>query len=161
MININLFFYGRIIRLIRILPITFIVLPALISIADAGTLKHSVLNNSVSANLNQTVELKSNVIVEEAKGYKSDLSIVEGVQIDRGYLSPYFITDQDKMCVLMENAYVFLCNKKLETMKYHSCKLSEVGMKIQYYYGNKIYLDETCELAEELFKSKDKILRFT
>ena len=66
MININLFFYGRIIRLIRILPITSIVLTALISIADAGTLKHSVLNNSVSANLNQTVELKSNVIVEEA-----------------------------------------------------------------------------------------------
>ena len=63
------------------------------------------------------VKSSGNVIVEEAKGYKSDLSIVEGVQIDRGYLSPYFITDQDKMCVLMENAYVFLCNKKLETMK--------------------------------------------
>lgn len=63
------------------------------------------------------VKADGNVIVEEAKGYKSDLSIVEGVQIGRGYLSPYFITDQDKMCALLENSYVFLCNKKLETMK--------------------------------------------
>ncbi|HCT54278.1 MAG TPA: molecular chaperone GroEL, partial [Balneola sp.] len=57
------------------------------------------------------------VIVEEAKGYNSDLTIVEGVQVDRGYLSPYFITDNDKMCALLENTYVFICNRKLETMK--------------------------------------------
>tara|TARA_A100001515_G_scaffold54953_1_gene43417 strand:+ start:2250 stop:3839 length:1590 start_codon:yes stop_codon:yes gene_type:complete len=63
------------------------------------------------------VGVDGSVLVEEAKGYKSELTIVEGVQLNRGYLSPYFITDQDKMHALLENCFVFLCNKKLDTMK--------------------------------------------
>jgi chaperonin GroEL len=57
------------------------------------------------------------VVVEEAKGYKSELTIVEGVQLNRGYLSPYFITDQDKMHCMFEKPYIFLSNKKLDNMK--------------------------------------------
>lgn len=58
-----------------------------------------------------------NIIVEEAKGYRSELTIVEGVQVNRGYLSPYFITDQDKMHALLENCYILLCDRKLDNLK--------------------------------------------
>ena len=64
-----------------------------------------------------TVGDSGNVVVEEAKGFKSDLTIVEGIQINRGYLSPYFITDQDKMEAVLENCYILLCDKKIESMK--------------------------------------------
>ncbi len=57
------------------------------------------------------------IIVENAKGFKSSLGFVEGVQIDRGYLSPYFATDQDKLEAVLEKSYVLLCNKKLMTMQ--------------------------------------------
>ena len=63
------------------------------------------------------VGVDGSILVEEAKGYRSDLIIVEGVQVDRGYLSPYFITDQDKMHAMLENCYVFIVNKKLDSMK--------------------------------------------
>ena len=57
------------------------------------------------------------VTVEEAKGFNSSLSVVEGMQINRGYLSPYFITNQEKMTVEFDNPYVFLCNMNLENMR--------------------------------------------
>ena len=57
------------------------------------------------------------VTVEEAKGFKSTLSVVEGMQINRGYLSPYFITDQEKMVVQLDNPYIFLLNRKIESIR--------------------------------------------
>ena len=63
------------------------------------------------------VKEDGSVIVEEAKGYKSELNIVEGFQIDRGYLSPYFITDQEKMHGMFEKPYVLVCNKKIDSIK--------------------------------------------
>jgi len=57
------------------------------------------------------------VFVEEAKGFKSTLNVVEGMQIDRGYMSPYFVTNQDKMTVEFESPYVFLCNSTLESLR--------------------------------------------
>jgi chaperonin GroEL len=57
------------------------------------------------------------ITVEEAKGFKTSLSIVEGMQIERGYLSPYFITDQDKMTCVLENPLILLCNKRLDNLK--------------------------------------------
>ena len=57
------------------------------------------------------------VTVEEAKGLSSSLSVLEGMQIDRGIISPYFITNHDKMISELENPYVLLCNKKLTVMK--------------------------------------------
>ena len=53
------------------------------------------------------------VTVEEAKGLKSNLVISEGMQIDRGYLSPYFVTNNDKMVCELENPYILLTNKKI------------------------------------------------
>ena len=65
----------------------------------------------------KTVGSDGVVTVEEAKGFKSSLSVVEGMQIERGYLSPYFVTNQDKMVAELENPYIFLCNRKLDSLK--------------------------------------------
>ncbi|MAG27622.1 chaperonin GroEL [Candidatus Pacearchaeota archaeon] len=57
------------------------------------------------------------ITVEEAKGFNSSLTVVEGMQIDRGFLSPYFVTSQDKMISELDNPYILLCNKKIDSMK--------------------------------------------
>ncbi len=57
------------------------------------------------------------ITVEEAKGTDTTVEIVEGMQFDRGYISPYFITDAEKMKSVMENPYILLCEKKISVMK--------------------------------------------
>ena len=57
------------------------------------------------------------ITVEEAKGLESELDVVEGMQFDRGYLSPYFITNADKMTVDLENPYVLLHESKLTSLQ--------------------------------------------
>lgn len=57
------------------------------------------------------------VSVEEAKGYKTSLNVVEGLQIDRGYLSPYFITNQEKMSVELNDPLVLLSNVRIQNIK--------------------------------------------
>ncbi|MDP4287573.1 MAG: chaperonin GroEL, partial [Bacteroidota bacterium] len=57
------------------------------------------------------------ITVEEAKGIETELSVVEGMQFDRGYLSPYFVTDPDTMEAVMENPYILIHDKKISSMK--------------------------------------------
>lgn len=57
------------------------------------------------------------ITVEEAKGMQTTLDIVEGMQFDRGYLSPYFVTDAEKMEVLLEEPYILLHEKKISSMR--------------------------------------------
>jgi len=57
------------------------------------------------------------VTVEEAKGFSTTLTVVDGMRIERGYLSPYFITDQERMVVELDKPYVLLCNKKFDSLK--------------------------------------------
>lgn len=57
------------------------------------------------------------ITVEEAKSMESDLEVVEGMQFDRGYISPYFVTDADKMAAVLENPLIFVFEKKISNMK--------------------------------------------
>ena len=57
------------------------------------------------------------ITVEEAKGTDTYVDVVEGMQFDRGYLSPYFVTDSEKMIADLENPYILLYDKKVSTMK--------------------------------------------
>ncbi|WP_297762198.1 chaperonin GroEL [uncultured Muriicola sp.] len=57
------------------------------------------------------------ITVEEAKGTDTYVDVVEGMQFDRGYLSPYFVTDSEKMIADLENPYILLYDKKISTMK--------------------------------------------
>jgi len=57
------------------------------------------------------------ITVEEAKGMATTLDIVEGMQFDRGYISPYFITDPERLECILEDAYILIHDKKISTMK--------------------------------------------
>lgn len=57
------------------------------------------------------------ITVEEAKGTETHVEVVEGMQFDRGYVSPYFMTDSEKMESVLENPYILITDKKISTMK--------------------------------------------
>ena len=63
------------------------------------------------------VKTEGVITVEEAKGTETTVDVVEGMQFDRGYLSPYFVTDAEKMIVDMENPYILVYDKKISNMK--------------------------------------------
>lgn len=57
------------------------------------------------------------ITVEEAKGYNTTLEVVEGMQFNRGYTSPFFVTNNEKLTAELENPYILITNKKYDTMK--------------------------------------------
>ncbi len=57
------------------------------------------------------------ITIEEAKGTETEVKIVEGMQFDRGYISPYFVTDTEKMETVFEDPYILIHDKKISTMK--------------------------------------------
>ncbi len=83
---------------------------------------------SISANNDETigaliaeamakVKKEGVITVEEAKGTETTVEVVEGMQFDRGYLSPYFVTNPEKMEAELENAYILIYDKKISNMK--------------------------------------------
>jgi chaperonin GroEL len=69
------------------------------------------------ANAMEKVGNEGVITVEEAKSLATELDVVEGMQFDRGYLSPYFITDSDKMIADLEDPYILLFEKKLSSLQ--------------------------------------------
>jgi chaperonin GroEL len=65
----------------------------------------------------EKVKKEGVITVEEAKGTDTTVEVVEGMQFDRGYLSPYFVTNADKMEAELENAYILIYDKKISSMK--------------------------------------------
>jgi chaperonin GroEL len=57
------------------------------------------------------------ITIEEAKGFETTVKVVEGMQFDRGYISPYFVTDGEKMEVVYENPFILIHDKKISNMK--------------------------------------------
>ncbi|MDD3668567.1 MAG: chaperonin GroEL [Bacteroidales bacterium] len=65
----------------------------------------------------ERVKKEGVITIEEAKGVETEVKVVEGMQFDRGYLSPYFVTDTEKMEVVYENPFILIYDKKISNMK--------------------------------------------
>lgn len=77
-------------------------------------------DNEIGALIAEAMEKVTNdgvITVEEAKGTETYVDVVEGMQFDRGYLSPYFVTNSEKMQAELENPYILIFDKKISTMK--------------------------------------------
>ncbi|MGE5664187.1 MAG: chaperonin GroEL [Deltaproteobacteria bacterium] len=88
-------------------------------IAQVGTISANndeTIGNIISEAMSK-VGKEGVITVEEAKGMETTLEIVEGMQFDRGYLSPYFVTDPERMEVVLEDPYILIHEKKISNMK--------------------------------------------
>lgn len=88
-------------------------------IAQVGTISANsddTIGNTIAEAM-EKVGKEGVITVEEAKGMETTLEVVEGMQFDRGYLSPYFVTDPERMEVVLENPFILINEKKVSAMK--------------------------------------------
>ncbi len=89
------------------------------AIAQVGTISangDATIGNIIASAMDK-VGKDGVITVEESKSLETSLDVVEGMQFDRGYLSPYFVTDPDRMECVLENAFILLNEKKVSSMK--------------------------------------------
>jgi chaperonin GroEL len=88
-------------------------------IAQVGTISANgdATVGQIIADAMEKVGKEGVITVEEAKGLETTLDVVEGMQFDRGYLSPYFVTDPERMEVVLEDPYILIHEKKISSMK--------------------------------------------
>src|SRR2546426_12085555 len=88
-------------------------------VAQVGTISanNDETIGTIIANAMDKVGKDGVITVEEAKTMETSLEIVEGMQFDRGYLSPYFVTDLERMEVVLENPYILIHEKKISNLK--------------------------------------------
>jgi len=98
-------------------------------IAQVGTISanHDSMVGKLISEAMEKVGREGVITVEEAKGMETTLEIVEGMQLDRGYISPYFVTVPEKMEVSLENPYLLLHEKKITSMQALLPLLEEVA----------------------------------
>jgi len=95
---------------------------------DCSTNKEIEQVGSISANSDETIGTlianamdrvgsKGVITVEDGKGLQDELEVVEGMQFDRGYLSPYFVTNPDSQAAVLENPYILLTDKKISNIR--------------------------------------------
>jgi chaperonin GroEL len=88
-------------------------------ISQVGTISANndeTIGNIIAEAMNK-VGKEGVITVEEAKGMETTLDVVEGMQFDRGYLSPYFVTDPEKMVTVLEDPFILINEKKISNMK--------------------------------------------
>ena len=79
---------------------------------------HQVLKSRpINCRCNGKVGNDGVITIEESKGIETELDVVEGMQFDRGYLSQYMVTDNDKMEAVLENPYILITDKKSQIFK--------------------------------------------
>ncbi|EAU65268.1 chaperonin GroEL, partial [Stigmatella aurantiaca DW4/3-1] len=88
-------------------------------IAQVGTISANgdTTIGQIIADAMEKVGKEGVITVEEAKGLETTLDVVEGMQFDRGYLSPYFVTDPERMEVVLNDPYILINEKKISSMK--------------------------------------------
>ena len=88
------------------------------SIAQVASISSG--DNEVGELIAEAMERVGNdgvITIEESKGFTTELDVVEGMQFDRGYASPYLVTDSDKMEAVLENPYILVTDKKIASQK--------------------------------------------
>ncbi|HER26315.1 MAG TPA: chaperonin GroEL, partial [Rhodospirillales bacterium] len=88
-------------------------------VAQVGTISSNG-DSDIGAKIAEAMERVGNegvITVEESKGIETELDVVEGMQFDRGYTSPYFVTNADKMTCEMENPFILIHESKLSTLQ--------------------------------------------
>jgi len=88
-------------------------------IAQVGTISANgdITIGNILSEAMEKVGKEGVITVEEAKSMETELEVVEGMQFDRGYLSPYFVTDPERMEVVLEDPYILIYEKKISNMK--------------------------------------------